>query len=344
MSSHRPRYRRSNAILQKIKHNPSYIQNVQNQDEEMCIEAVSRNGLTLFFVQDKTPDVCQTAVLENPHALNFVDDPPYELCKLAISEDGLCIQFVERDTFKKFSDEQTNNLCITAVKQNGGALKFIPIEYHTGEVCMEAIKNDPTMLKEINGQNEEMCIEAVSLNPEVLIYVKDQTPNVLKAALAHPNFTQNFIDFKKFKISSIKNVDTGEVYTLDNVDLEDFDDKDNEKKTMIYFKDIRKDKIMYVNNLTSIQDELENFIRQKYGKKCLEKAQAYFTNRDTLDTIRMDDTFDEGAFFFKLDDENYELWLKTTTYSQSWWSGKTRTSNVQKIRTYSVIEEEQVIQ
>lgn len=355
MSSYRRRGYNYNTILDKIKRNPSYLQHVQEQTEEMCMEAVTRNGLALFYVEDKTPDVCQAAVLENPHALNFVDSPPPELCMLAVSEDGLCIQFVENKTLE---------MCMIAVKQNGGAFKFIPEEFRTPELYLEVVRNDPTMLREIENQTEELCLEAIKVNPEVIAYVKNQTSNIIKAAMGHPNFSQNFIDFNKFKITSIRNTETGEVYTLDDPEPLIVEDKENDsddekeenndgdvdeeividmKDKIIYFEDLRKNTVMYIRNAKSIQDEIEKYIRQRYGKKCLEKAVKYFKGRVPVDTVRADDTFGEGAFFTMNSDNNYDLWLKTTTYSKGWWSGKVRDPQIQKIRTYSIIEEETVI-
>ncbi|MBW3020063.1 DUF4116 domain-containing protein [Candidatus Woesearchaeota archaeon] len=365
------------ADLNKVKKDPSHLRNVDNQDEAMCLEAVTRNGLTLVYVKYQTEDVRRAAVGENPHALNFVDVQSEEVCVLAVEEDGLCLQYVE---------DKTPYLCKVAVSQNGNALKFVPKDLQTEELYKIAIKNDPTMLQEIDNQTEEICLIAINTNPESIVYVKEQTPTIIKAALNHPNFTQSFIDFDKFKIIAIKNKQTGEVYNLDNaiendyikpkVSQYDLDSKqepemkqetanssvvENEnhspvvetsatyeinfsadKHKMIIFKDLRKEKTLFINNVVSIQNEIEKLIKRKYGRKCLEKALTYFANRSTLDMIKNDETFDEGAFFIKNDENNYDLWLKTTNYRESGWftTVKVRESSILKIREYSVVEEE----
>ena len=198
--------------LEKVRKKPGHLAYIEDQSEEMCLEAVKINGLSLYYAKVKTPAIYAAAIKENPHALNFIEDQTEDLCRLAIQEDGLSIQFV---------DKKTPSLCLTAVQQNGSALSHIPKELWTDELCMEAITQDPTILQLIDNQTEAMCIVAVSKNPEAIMYVQNQTGSIIKAAitkqnLTNQNFVQGFIDFKKFNIASIKNMETGEVYTFDD--------------------------------------------------------------------------------------------------------------------------------
>ncbi|MFW9949792.1 MAG: DUF4116 domain-containing protein, partial [Candidatus Thorarchaeota archaeon] len=334
--------------LERVKKNPAHLAYVENQTEEMCFEAVSRNGLSLYYTQFKTDEIIRTAIKQNPHALNFIEQTD-EWCRLAVTEDGTSIQFVEK---------KTPELCLLAVRQNGGALSFIPKDMWTTELCIEAIHQDPTVLQLIDDQTEEMCLTAVTLNPETIVYVKNQTGAIIKEAVknAKPGTAStlctSFIDFKKFRIGSIYNTETGESYTMNNVyehdsvvqeDTVEVDTTitySSDKRKLIYFNDIRKDKIMYINNAVSIQDEIEKYIRQRYGNKCLVKALAYFSTGETIDNIKNDMTFDEGVFFIKNSDNSYDMYKKSTKYDKSWWYGKTQSSTIEKIREYGIIEEE----
>jgi hypothetical protein len=100
---------------------------------------------------------------------------------------------------------------------------------------------------------------------------------------------------------------------------------------------------MYINHATSIKDEIEKYIRQRYGLRSLDRARKYFNGHVTIDAIKKDDTFSEGAFYVWNNDYSYDLWVKNTEYSKGWWSGKVSYPTVQKIREYRIIEEEQYI-
>ena len=321
--------------LEKVKRNPSHLAYVEDQTERMCHEAVSRNGLTLYYAKFKTDEINQIAIKQNPNAINFVDEQTEDLCNLAVSEDGLAIQHI---------DKKTPQLCLRSVRQNGGALNFIPKNMWTEELLIEAIKQDPTVLQLIDDQTEEMCMIAIAINPETIAYVKNHTADIIKKIINSPGpggVCTAFIDFKKFKIGSIYDVETGDIYMIDPTQpITNNTPFSSDQRKLVYFKDLRKDKVMYINNAVSIQDEIEKYIRQRYGNKCLVKAMSYFSTDETLNKIKDDMTFDEGVFFIKHSDNSYDMYKKTTTYEKGWWYSKTHIPTIEKIREYGVIEEE----
>lgn len=45
---------------------------IDNQTEEICLESVKQNGLSLRFVYNQTEEVCIEAVRQDDYALHFV--------------------------------------------------------------------------------------------------------------------------------------------------------------------------------------------------------------------------------------------------------------------------------
>lgn len=66
--------------------------------------------------------------------------------------------------------EQTEEMCITAVKQNGMALQFV--NYQTDEICLKAVRQNGMALKYVKRQTEKICTAAYKQNEDSIIYVK----------------------------------------------------------------------------------------------------------------------------------------------------------------------------
>ena len=76
---------------------------------------------------------------------------------------------------------QTENICIEAVKNNGMALEFVCNQ--TENICIEAVKNNGMALEFVGEQTENICIEAVKNNWHLLRYVKEQTEAICLVAV-----------------------------------------------------------------------------------------------------------------------------------------------------------------
>ena len=59
----------------------------------------------------------------------------------------------------KFIDNQTHNLCIVAVQNNGDALQFVKTQ--TDEICIAAVKKSFSALQYVEHQTDKICLEAV---------------------------------------------------------------------------------------------------------------------------------------------------------------------------------------
>lgn len=66
-------------------------------------------------------------------------------------------------------DEQTEELCLAAVKRNGLTLQVI--KNQTPEICMAAVKNDGYALQYVKQQTQELCKAAVKRDAEAIKFV-----------------------------------------------------------------------------------------------------------------------------------------------------------------------------
>ena len=67
----------------------------------------------------------------------------------------------------QYVNEQTHELCLEAVKQNGSALRFV--KKQTPEICLAAVKQNGA-LQFVMEQTPEICLEAYRINKKVIPY------------------------------------------------------------------------------------------------------------------------------------------------------------------------------
>ena len=97
---------------------------MSNYKQAIPVKCVSYTGkpkndtVVNFFYHCVTPEICMVAVTQNGMALQFITDQTPELCMAAVTQNGLALEHV---------DEQTPELCMAAVKQNGMAFGGIKI-------------------------------------------------------------------------------------------------------------------------------------------------------------------------------------------------------------------------
>ena len=81
---------------------------------EFCVNAVKHNGSILQLIEEQTEEMCVEAV-KNFFVLQFVKKQTEKICLEAVKHNSLALQYVEN---------QTDDICLEAVKQNGCALRL----------------------------------------------------------------------------------------------------------------------------------------------------------------------------------------------------------------------------
>ena len=118
-------------------------------------------------------------------ALQFVKDQTNEICMEAVKQNGRALEFVK---------EQTNEIYMEAVKQNGRALEFV--KEQTNEICMEAVKQNGCALEFVKDQTHEICMEAVKKTMVTHYNMSKNKPmkyvwKQLKNMVMHYNMSKN---------------------------------------------------------------------------------------------------------------------------------------------------------
>ena len=153
------------------------LEHVENKDEEQSFNGILNLNKCNCYTKQVMHNICfekaikyknnncifcnQELVINNN---NLIQENYTEV--MMICENGLYLQYVK---------EQTQELCLEAVKQNGYALQFVKI--HTDEICLEAVKQDGYALQFVKVHIDEICLEAVKQNAYALqsIYLEDST-------------------------------------------------------------------------------------------------------------------------------------------------------------------------
>jgi len=93
-----------------------------------------------------------------------------------IKNNGMAIKRIEN---------QTLELALLAVKDDGYSLKYIKDEFKTPEVCLIAVRNDGIALQFIpeDLRTPEICLAAVTRDGMALEYVKEKTPAIIAMAI-----------------------------------------------------------------------------------------------------------------------------------------------------------------
>ena len=84
------------------------------------IEYLKRLGYPLLFIlKNQNIELCIEAINQKYYtcdAMKEIQNQTEEMCLLAVKQNGMALQFVKN---------QTNEICLLAVKQNGMALQFV---------------------------------------------------------------------------------------------------------------------------------------------------------------------------------------------------------------------------
>ena len=120
----------------------------------ITIEDVSKNGLLLNCIpmEFRTDEMCIKAIAQNPEALQFVPND-----KKKLFEKIICYNKKKITDWRElqYIENQTEEMCLEAVKQNGYALEYV--ENQTEEICFEAVKQNGRALQFVKNQTENIC-------------------------------------------------------------------------------------------------------------------------------------------------------------------------------------------
>jgi hypothetical protein len=104
-------------------------------------------------------------VSENGMAIKHIQNQTLELALLAVKDDGYALKYV-KDEFK------TYEVCLIAVKNDGIALQFVPENLRSDEICLAAVTRDGKALEYVINKTSAIIAMAVKIDPEAKQFIE----------------------------------------------------------------------------------------------------------------------------------------------------------------------------
>ena len=100
-------------------------------------------------------------------------------------------ELAKNPLYLKHIKNQTPEICLCAVHNNGNALEFA--KYQTPQICAEAIRNNPMAIRFVHNQTEDLCMQAVKRDGLALKHVRQPSLEVCKVAVQKNIRAVNFV-------------------------------------------------------------------------------------------------------------------------------------------------------
>ena len=121
------------------------------------IEYLKRLGYPLLFIlKNQNIELCIEAINQKYYtcdAMKEIQNQTNEICLLAVKQNGMALQFVKN---------QTNEICLSAVQQNGMALQFV--KNQTNEICLSAVQQNGMALQFVNDKEYKLLFITSNIN------------------------------------------------------------------------------------------------------------------------------------------------------------------------------------
>jgi len=121
------------------------------------IEYLKRLGYPLLFIlKNQNIELCIEAINQKYYtcdAMKEIQNQTEEMCLLAVKQNGMALQFVKN---------QTNEICLLAVKQNGMALQFV--KNQTNEICLSAVQQNGMALQFVKDKEYKLLFITSNIN------------------------------------------------------------------------------------------------------------------------------------------------------------------------------------
>ncbi len=185
-------------LKEMVNYQPRFIKDIKNQTHKLCEIATYQNPETIKNIQDKyktkkmmiglcsrdlsmlkyfpdnikTEDFWIDMIEIKPESLQYITNQTDNICMTAVKKNGSMLQYVTNKTYE---------ICVEAVKNVGYALLFV--ENPGPELCLMGVKTCGMMLKFIENQTYEMCLEGVKNDGVSLKYAKFQSEEICIEAI-----------------------------------------------------------------------------------------------------------------------------------------------------------------
>lgn len=124
--------------------------------------------------------------------LKNIENQTKDICLAAVKQNGYALIYVKN---------QTEEICLAAVQKTGLALKYVKEQTH--KICLAAINENVSALEYVREQNFEICMEAIKLNIHALMHIRNISAEIAEEAVKINGTALQYIPYPSFEISKI---------------------------------------------------------------------------------------------------------------------------------------------
>ena len=209
-------------LIISIKNNHNSYKYIKNKSDDLDKKLLNINGLILQFIDNQSDELCMIAINNNINAykyiklytnkiINHINTIDIELSKQILSSNGTLLEFV---------DEQTDELCEIACKNNINSYTFIKnksyelnkkllnidgrilqfIDNQTDELCEIACKNNINAYKFIKNKSDELNLKMLNINGLLLQFISIQNDRICIIAIKQNPLAYQYVRNKNKRI------------------------------------------------------------------------------------------------------------------------------------------------
>lgn len=216
---------------------PQAIEFIENQTEEQCWIAISNNKYLFKYIKNKTDDMCYYCLQQYPHLIQHIENPSIELQKIALAQSVQVYPLIKNpdNSITQLMlimypceglvyIEQTDEIVRKSLKINPSAIQYANKSLLTYDMCLNVVERNSKYFKEIpiEHHSEEMYLIAVKMVSNIKYMINPSTTVIRKALSIDKEETLKYYDgyisgYKpKICVKDIKKSDEiGEEFSLE---------------------------------------------------------------------------------------------------------------------------------
>ena len=161
--------------LELVKMKPDTIASMENPTREVQLYILTNHENLIPKIKNPIMEVQYHNIAKHPSEILSLENPPEEIVTLALSVDGTLLNH--------FKDTATYEQCLTAVRNNGMAVQYVPDDKQTEELQLAAVGQVAKALKKIGTPYEATVLKALEEEPSLISSIENPTQEVKLAAI-----------------------------------------------------------------------------------------------------------------------------------------------------------------
>lgn len=161
-------------IMRALRIYPAAIATIDNPTEEMQKIVIEQNKKLASLIKNPCEAVQKVLIEEDPENIRHIENPTEEMALIAVSQNGLLLSEIRNPS---------DAVIEAAVRENGFAVRCVPIEKQTERIQMIAVENSPKVATLLHNPSEAVLFEAIERYPSVVTQLENPTRELQLAAV-----------------------------------------------------------------------------------------------------------------------------------------------------------------